>query len=158
MLLTPEGVTRIDEVEHRIVFDHTVHNLTVAGLHTYHVAIGDHDVLTHNTNDKCGEGGPRLSDENPVPRDVREQYEEIQLGNGTPRVDPATGAQTVHRGNERTARLWRGALEWDVPGTRHRILEQRFVGQRSRFGYVLNHDYNRPRVFPAPWYPDGGRS
>ena len=34
------------------MFDHTVHNLTVAGLHTYHVAIGDTDVLTHNTN--CG--------------------------------------------------------------------------------------------------------
>ena len=53
VLLTPQGVTRIDEVEHRIVFDHTVHNLTIAGLHTYHVAIGDHDVLTHNEDYLC---------------------------------------------------------------------------------------------------------
>ncbi len=99
---------------------------------------------------KCG----KLSDPNPIPRAIREAYEEIKLGNGVPRIDPATGRQTIHRAAAfgRGRNVWRGALEWDVPGTRHRILER----TDGRLGYVLNHEYRTPRLFPAPWYPDGG--
>ena len=55
-LLTPDGVTKIDRIGERVVADHTVHNLTIADIYTYHVNIGNHDVLTHNTNELlCGD-------------------------------------------------------------------------------------------------------
>ncbi|MFD3686985.1 RHS repeat-associated core domain-containing protein [Nocardiopsis sp. NPDC058631] len=31
----------------------TVHNLTVQGIHTYHVVVGDLDVLSHNARERC---------------------------------------------------------------------------------------------------------
>ena len=97
----------------------------------------------------------KLSDQNPIPKPIREQYEEVKLGNGTPRIDPATGRQAIFQGRELTPRQrskWQGSREWDVPGTSHRIL-QRMDGM---LGYVLNHDYSSPFLFPAPWYPEGG--
>lgn len=33
--------------------DQRVHNLTIEGVHTYHVSIGDVDVLVHNSDDVC---------------------------------------------------------------------------------------------------------
>ncbi|MEV0059363.1 putative T7SS-secreted protein [Nocardia sp. NPDC050718] len=102
-----------------------------------------------NTNDR------NLSDPNPLPRQIREQYEDIHQGNGTPRIDPATGQQTIFQGRElppRQQTQWQGSLEWDVPGTTHRILER----PDGQFGYVLNHDYRAPFLFPGPWYPEGG--
>ncbi|GAA5067838.1 putative T7SS-secreted protein [Nocardia callitridis] len=100
--------------------------------------------------------GKHLSDKNPVPPKIREQYEEIHAGNGTPRIDPATHQQTVHEGRQLSPRQrsqWAGSLEWDVPGTRHRILER----PDGLFGYVLDHDYRAPFLFPGPWYPEGGK-
>ena len=49
-LLTPDGVARIDQIAERVETNHTVHNLTINDLHTYHVTIGDQAVLTHNSN------------------------------------------------------------------------------------------------------------
>ncbi|MFC4333715.1 golvesin C-terminal-like domain-containing protein [Salininema proteolyticum] len=43
----------------------TVHNLTVAGLHTFHVKAGDADLLTHNKGGDCVEGPDQGS--GPVP-------------------------------------------------------------------------------------------
>jgi hypothetical protein len=97
----------------------------------------------------------KLSDPNPIPKQIREQYEEVKLGGGTPRIDPATGRQAIFAGRELTLRQrakWQGSREWDVPGTSHRILQR----PDGTLGYVLNHDYSSPFLFPAPWYPEGG--
>ncbi len=100
----------------------------------------------------------RLSDLNTIPKSIREQYEEIKLGRGTPRVDPKTGKQKIFRAKELKQNTgsgsssWDGSLEWDVPGTNHRILQK----TDGSLGYVLNHDYSKPRLFPSPWYPEGG--
>ncbi|KJB84904.1 hypothetical protein AZ66_27950 [Paenibacillus sp. E194] len=49
--------------------------------------------------------------------------------------------------------VWDGSKEWDVPGTKHRILER----TDGRFGYVVDHDYSKPKLFPSPWFQDGGK-
>ncbi len=56
VLLTPDGVTRVDAVEHRTETA-TVYNLTVADIHTYHVLAGDDPVLVHNCAGMMGENG-----------------------------------------------------------------------------------------------------
>ncbi|WP_190232861.1 DUF6531 domain-containing protein [Streptomyces avicenniae] len=97
----------------------------------------------------------RLSDPHRIPGSIVREYDNVRLGRGTPRIDPATGQQTIHRADHvppRQRDQWRGSLEWDVPGTTHRILER----PDGRLGFVLNHDYSSPFVFPAPWFPDGG--
>ena len=43
---------------------------------------------------------------------------------------------------------------YDVPGTPHRVLNAR----NGLIGYVWNHDYSKPRLFPAPWYKDEARA
>ncbi|MCX4245068.1 DUF6531 domain-containing protein [Paraliomyxa miuraensis] len=106
-------------------------------------------------------GGPkkrdlRLSSPNPIPKSIRIQYEEILLGRGTPRFDEI-GRQKIFQARELRAgssdrNVWAGSREFDVPGTKHRILRR----TDQRLGYVLEHDYATPRLFPAPWYPDGG--
>lgn len=103
-------------------------------------------ILVHNT---CGVN--KLSDPNPVPKKIREQYEEIKLGRGTPRVD-SNGAQKIFPATELKQRsgfarnVWEGSFEWDVPGTTHRILQR----PDGLFGYVANHSYEAPKIFPAP--------
>ncbi|MFD5322024.1 DUF6531 domain-containing protein [Streptomyces sp. NPDC127098] len=97
----------------------------------------------------------RLSDGHRMPGSIVREYDNIRMGQGTPRIDPNTGRQTIHRADQvppRQRDQWRGSLEWDVPGTDHRILER----PDGRLGYVLNHDYSSPFLFPAPWFPDGG--
>jgi Pretoxin HINT domain len=125
--------------------------LTVEYDHTFYVALNDTAVLVHNQNCK-------LSSPNPVTnKSIRNEYEEIITGRGTPRIDPATGQQTIHRGGSRT-RQWSGALEWEVPGGKgHRILEKTLPDGRKVYGYVVGHDYNVIKTFPGPWYPDGGK-
>ena len=79
-------------------------DLTVEYDHTFYVALNDTAVLVHNNNCK-------LSSPNPVTnKSIRNEYEEIITGNGTPRIDPATGQQTIHRGGP-TTRAWAGAKE-----------------------------------------------
>ncbi|WP_194290116.1 RHS repeat domain-containing protein, partial [Nocardia macrotermitis] len=100
--------------------------------------------------------GKNLSDPNPVPKAIKEQYEKIRSGQGTPRVEPGTGHQKVFQGRELPngkRAQWQGSLEWDVPGTDHRILER----PDGHLGYVINHDYSSPFLFPGPWYPEGGK-
>ena len=100
----------------------------------------------------------KLSDHNPIPGPIRGQYENVKLRTGIPRIDPGTGRQTIFQAHEmrrvgrRDAGQWAGSLEWDVPGTNHRILER----TDGKLGYVLDHDYSSPFLFPAPWYPEGG--
>ena len=135
-----------------------------------HAYVPNPTVLT----DPLGLSPYNLSDPNPVPRAVNNEYEKIQamraaqrtgvpspLGDPTPRWDynqlqqgnyvqetyQATGLGPIN------AAQWRGSLIWDVPGTPYRILER----PDGRFGYVSDHNYNAPKLFPAPWYPDGGK-
>jgi hypothetical protein len=78
-----------------------------------------------------------------------------RAGQGIPRIDPKTGEQQIFHARELSPRQrpqWSGSREWDVPGTDHRILE-RLDGD---LGYILDHDYSAPFLFPAPWYPEGG--
>ena len=113
---------------------------------------------------------PRLSDPNPVPKVVNAEYEKIQvmraaqrlgipspLGDPTPRIDPRTGLQETFedRGDlgPINAQRWVGARIWDVPGTRYRILEL----PDGRMGWISEHNYRAPKLFPGPWYPDGGK-
>ena len=81
------------------------------------------------------------------------------LGGGTPRIDKATGKQKVFNANELKNKsgsgrnVWAGSLEYDVPGTKHKILKR----PDGKLGYVLDHDYSQPKLFPGPWYPEGGK-
>ncbi|OOM72486.1 tRNA(Glu)-specific nuclease WapA precursor [Clostridium beijerinckii] len=89
------------------------------------------------------------------------EYDNIKLGNGTPRIDLNTGQQKLFQANElkqnaASARnVWDGSLEWDVPGSNNqlRILQR----PDGKLGYVTNHDYSKPKLFPSPWFPDGGK-
>jgi RHS repeat-associated protein len=107
-------------------------------------------------SDPLGLANYKLSSPNPIPAAIRTQYENIRLGHGVPRIDPGTGQQTIFTARSMAGRRdqgqWAGSLEWDVPGTNHRVLQR----PDGRLGYVLNHDYTSPFLFPAPWYPEGG--
>jgi hypothetical protein len=134
------------------------YNLTVADYHTYFVAANDNAAPVWVHND-CNTRLQRLSDPQPsiIPKQVKEAYEDILIGRGTPRIDPTTGQQTVFQGREaEVRRVWTGALEYDVPGTNHRVLQKTLPDGRTIMGYVVGHDYRVVRTFPAPWYPDGG--
>ncbi len=126
-----------------------VYNLEVHGEHVYRVAHSG--VLVHNTYD----GKQRLSSRNPVPKEIREAYEDIKLGKGIPRLE--NGQQKVFQAKELKRisgsrhNRWEGSLEYDVPGTDHRILRR----PDGVLGYVEYHNYSKVRPFPAPWYPDG---
>ena len=129
----------------------TVYHIYVEELHNY--SVGNAEWLVHN-----GHGGKNLSDHNPVPRNIRNAYEEFQLGNRFPNTHPGTTIQKVFGAGELRdmtggrRNKWTGSLEFMVPGSpRDRILQR----PDGVLGYVINHDYMRPRVFPAPWYPDG---
>ncbi|MGK4908163.1 DUF6531 domain-containing protein [Streptomyces albus] len=105
--------------------------------------------------DKC-KGTPKLSDQNPIPnKRLRQEYEEVLAGRGTRRPGDAPDGLDYYSADElpRTQRpKWRNSEIYDVPGTPHRILKR----PDGLIGFVWNHDYSRPRLFPAPWYKDGG--
>ncbi len=138
VLVLHNGTTVVvEEVDSR-VRQVRVFNFSVANAHNYFV--GGDGVLVHNV---------RLSDSNNVPKRIREEYEKIKLGEGTPRIDRATGQQTIFQA---LGKKNRGSKEWDVPGTNHRILEL----PDGRLGYAINHNYDNTCLFPGPWYPEGG--
>ena len=129
----------------------TVFHIYVEDLHNY--AVGNGEWLVHNAH-----GGKNLSNHNPVPRNIRNAYEEFKLGNKVLHTHPGTTTQKVFGAGELRAmnggrrNKWSGSLEFEVPGSpRDRILQR----PDGVLGYVINHDYLHPRVFPAPWYPDG---
>ncbi|RNT27383.1 hypothetical protein B9475_009665, partial [Proteus mirabilis] len=106
----------------------------------------------------------KLSSFNPVPKSIRQEYEKIITGEGTPRVHANTGIQkTLEDRKGKTNKFWIGAKEWRVVHTgkgvdpHHRILEQTLPNGQKVYGYVLNHDYEKVYKFPSPWYPDGGK-
>lgn len=136
-----------------------VYNFEVEDWHTYYVS--GSEVLVHNACKK------KLSDDFILGNNRKEsnmlinEYDNIKLGNGTPRIDPRTGRQTIFQANEIKNRtggsrnIWEGSLEWDVLGSANelRILQR----PDGKFGYVTRHDYSKVKLFPAPWFPDGGK-
>ncbi|MFB0773638.1 hypothetical protein, partial [Proteus cibi] len=106
----------------------------------------------------------KLSSPNPVPKSIRNEYEKIILGEGTPRIHPSSGIQkTLEDRKGKTNKFWIGAKEWQVVHTgkgvdpHHRILEQTLPNGQKVYGYVLNHDYEKVYKFPSPWYLDSGK-
>jgi hypothetical protein len=94
----------------------------------------------------------KLSDPNPVPKEIREAYEDIQIGYGKPRRDK-DGKQKEYQAYElkqtkKSSNVWQGAKEWEVSGTNHRILQRK----DGTWGFVREHNYSKPVPFPKPWY------
>lgn len=130
----------------------TAYHLTVNNNHTFFVTAnsGKYGAWVHNNGKQTN-----LSSPNPIhSKELREAYENILIGKGTPNLD-ANGVQKIYKGRENPK--WAGATEWLVPdggkGYHHRILRM----PDGRMGYVTNHDYANIRAFPSPWYPDGGK-
>jgi RHS repeat-associated protein len=96
---------------------------------------------TNNPNNLNNNANP-ASKNATIPRSIKDELVKIKAGNGTPRIDPKTGSQTIHTGSKST-QYWKGAKEWDVPGTKHRILE----AKSGKFGYVIEHNYHRIKPF-----------
>ncbi|MFJ5798597.1 polymorphic toxin-type HINT domain-containing protein [Streptomyces decoyicus] len=126
------------------------YNLTVDNLHTYYVLAGETPVLVHNSN--C----PKLSDPNPIiNKQLRWEYEEVLAGRGTPRPGNGPGGLDIYQAEGLSARQqaqWKGAVIYDATGTNHRVLKR----PDGLIGFVWKHDYTKPRLFPSPWYKDGG--
>jgi RHS repeat-associated protein len=98
-----------------------------------------------------------------LPSEVQDNYWAIRQGKGTPRTytasDQARGdipsgmkvgdqKVTEARGGLANNRKWSGALEWDVPGTNHRILQK-----GDCFASVLDHKYGKATPIILPWDP-----
>ncbi len=78
------------------------------------------------------------------PKEFDKELQKIKNGQGTPRKD-GNGNQKIFEGRELTGAQkwkWQGSLEWDVPGTNHRILQKINSDGSSTFGRVVNHNYN----------------
>ncbi|MFK4087814.1 polymorphic toxin-type HINT domain-containing protein [Kribbella sp. NPDC020789] len=132
------------------------YNLSVAGIHTYHVVAGAAAVLVHNQG--CPKG--RLSDPLPqgMSRHFVKAYDDIRAGNGVPRIDPNTGLQKIFRGSGPHERPWADSLEFEVPGTKGdsaRILVKTLPDGRLKMGWTTDH-YATIKPFTAPHFPDDG--
>lgn len=99
---------------------------------------------------------PKLSSPNPIiNRQLRHEYEEVLAGRGTPRPGNGPGGLDLYKADglspaERAK--WKDSVIYDVPGTNHRVLKR----PDGLIGFIWKHDYKKPRLFPAPWYKDGG--
>ncbi|WP_139489599.1 hypothetical protein [Brevibacillus dissolubilis] len=98
----------------------TAYHFEVADFHSYFVS--NLGISVHNCAAKVD--NKKLSSPNPILKAIREQYEEILLGRGTPRLD-ANGKQKIFGAMELktktggNANVWAGSLEYDIPGTNH---------------------------------------
>jgi hypothetical protein len=164
----------------------TVYNFEVEQFHTYFV--GEAGAWVHNQGqDECpdareierarNERNPNGLLSQPLPkflsRHIRNAYEDIRAGGGTPRMtrDPNTGLprQEVYGGREN--RPWAGALEYEVPGQNGaRVLVMKDAnGNITKMGWVNPNEANEAsargrernkydfiHTFEAPHYPDSG--
>lgn len=98
-----------------------------------------------------------LSHQNPLMKykQIRETYEDVVTGVAPQRRDKY-GNLDFYRGdklNKRQKSQWIDSKIYTVPGKEaHRVL----VGPDGKIGYAFGHDYDNPRLFPVPWYKDGG--
>ena len=120
----------------------------------YYSVAGDTAVLVHNTSG-CG---PVLSDPNPVPKAIRDAYEDINAGNGVQRFNPdgTPDIFTATHGEPLSVqRQWGGATVWEVPGARNPGMTRILINPRGQMGYTIDH-YKTIQMFSAPHYPDWG--
>ncbi|MEV4062421.1 polymorphic toxin-type HINT domain-containing protein [Nonomuraea dietziae] len=113
---------------------HRVHNLSIQGLHTYHVAAGASDILVHN----CPKKKPAIT----VPNRVHEGVQAVKEGRATQRLDPR-GRPDIYRERAttpRSAMKWVGAKVYEVPGggNSYRILEK-----DGEIAWLYGHNYDR---------------
>ncbi|WP_246076530.1 RHS repeat-associated core domain-containing protein [Amycolatopsis cihanbeyliensis] len=144
-LLTRDGEqVRVASVR-RHTATRTVHNLTIEGIHTYHVLAGGPSLLVHNSN--CPNG--KLSD--PLPRGMNNKiasaYDDVKAGRLT--------SHDTYAGREH--RWWAGAKEYRVPGRpeTERILEKELDNGVKVYGWTSTH-YQKIQRFGAPHFPDSG--
>ncbi|MFF8963182.1 hypothetical protein ACF1BK_10585 [Streptomyces globisporus] len=102
-------------------------------------------------------GGWKLSHRDPLMRykQIRETYDDVVTGTLPQRRDKH--GNLFYRGDnlkgQRKAQ-WEDSEIYTVPGKEgHRFL----VIPDGKIGYAFGHDYDNPRLFPAPWYKDGGQ-
>ncbi len=102
-------------------------------------------------------GGWKLSHQNPLIKDkqLRETYEDVSTGAARQRRNP-DGSLDFYRADGLSPRQrgkWRDSKVYTVPGKgNHRIL----VRPDGKIGYAFGTTTTPPRLFPAPWYKDGG--
>ena len=121
----------------------------------YYSVAGDTAVLVHNNTPGCG---PVLSGPNPVPRAIRNAYEDINAGNGVQRFNPdgTPDIYTATHGEPLSVRRqWGGSTVWEVPGARNPGMTRVLINPRGQMGYTTDH-YDTIQMFSAPHYPDWG--
>ncbi|MFC0529062.1 polymorphic toxin-type HINT domain-containing protein [Phytohabitans kaempferiae] len=103
-LLTPDGArVRVIDI-HAYSAIATVHNLTVANIHTYYVVAGDSPVLVHNANGTCGPVDPRPKFRKET---VERAWNDAEPGPNGGRLCPTCGAEVkVPPGG--------GRRDWDI--------------------------------------------
>jgi hypothetical protein len=117
---------------------------------SYSVA-GDTAVLVHNTSG-CG---PVLSGPNPVPRAIRDAYEDINVGSGVQRFNPdgTPDIFTAAHGEPLSVqRQWGGSTVWEVPGARNPGATRILINPRGQMGYTIDH-YQTIQMFSGPSLP-----
>lgn len=123
----------------------TVHNLTIADLHTYYVIAGDLALLVHN--DRCPKG--KLSD--PLPKGMSNEialaYDDLVAGKLKP--------HDIYRGKEHP--WWQGAEEYRVPGQGNnvRLLVKTLPSGEKVYGWTSTK-YRKIQRFSAPHFPSSG--
>jgi RHS repeat-associated protein len=152
-LLRPDGALSAVQATHAYIGSRErVFNLTVDSLHTYFVLAGNTPVLVHNTT--C----EPLSAPNPVPRAIRNAYEDIKGGVGQQRFN-SDGTPDIFTGTHgeplSVQRQWGGSTVWEVPGARNPGQTRVLVNPRGQMGYTTDH-YKTIQEFSAPHYPDWG--
>ncbi len=83
---------------------------------------------------------------NDIPPKVVDEYRQLVLGKpGTPRFEPGTTSQTVHKGKENPR--WADALEYEVPGMSNdfRILKLKQADGTYKWGWTDQH-YERGTI------------
>ena len=134
------------------IYRGAAYNLTVDDIHTYYVLAGSTPVLVHNTPCKP------LSAPNPVPRAIRDAYEDINGGLGQQRFN-SDGTPDIFTGTHgeplSVQRQWGGSTVWEVPGARNPGQTRILINPRGQMGYTTDH-YKTIQEFSAPHYPDWG--
>ncbi|MFB7600207.1 polymorphic toxin-type HINT domain-containing protein, partial [Streptomyces sp. NPDC056160] len=145
-LTTPAGASApVTAARTHVEEDQRVHNLTVAGLHTYYVLAGSTPVLVHNN--RCPNG--RLSDKLPkgMSNEIADAYDAYKRGDLV--------SHDTYLGHEWPK--WAGAKEYRVPGAgdNERILVKTLPNGTEIIGWTSTH-YKKIQRFTAPHFPDWG--
>ncbi|MGW5628580.1 polymorphic toxin-type HINT domain-containing protein [Streptosporangium sandarakinum] len=116
-----------------------VHNLTVDGLHTYHVLAGDQAVLVHNDN------GPHSCDGVDIYRTPRDGQMDYELNNGPNPALHQDGDRSAYFGERSVAEEYRGHRGYSDSCIRY-CMDRRFLDE---FGdRAFRYDWKGPNGSP----------